>query len=122
MTSSIVNYTPHEIVFYDESGKNIVTKLPSVGDLRATEQDSGPKAFIELAGSKFPFMYRKYTGVEGDMPPVVDGRRYLVSYITYQAIQQVYPERHDFVCPDMGKGCVRSDRGQILGTKGFVIY
>jgi len=109
----LINMTPHEIIIYDQSGQNILFKIPpsnSVARVSVTQQK-----IAEING--VPVFKTTYGKVE-NLPDPQPNTIYIVSALVLQALAG---SRSDIVAPDTGSGAVRDSSGRIIGTKNFIV-
>lgn len=111
--SKIVNVTPHEIVVFDQEGKNVIMRIPPSGIIArvtTTQQKVGEINGIPI----FKTFYDKVENLPDPQPNTI----YIVSSLVLQALGG---SRSDVVAPDTGTGAVRDSSGKIVGTKAFIV-
>lgn len=118
MNPTFINYTPHDIVLFDEEGKIEIDTFKAVKgrEARVSEIDT-PLAPINGIGIK----QRIYNHILG-LPEPQDNTYYIVSIIVLLANRTINDKsrRTDLIAPDTGSGVVRNEKGVIIGTKNFV--
>ena len=100
------NFTPHELVIFDELG-NTILRLPSEGQIRVNE-------FVEDAGEidNIPVVVKLYG--KAKLPELADGEYLVVSKIVLDAM----PDNDRLLSPDTGyNSVVRGKDGKILGVR-----
>jgi hypothetical protein len=108
---NIVNLTPHDVVIYDQSGKNIIMQIPPTAP--AARVQSETLVIDDIDG--VPVTCIKYGKVE-NLPEPREGTVYIVSML----VQQALPQRTDLLRPDTSpQNVVRDAAGQILGVKAL---
>lgn len=108
---NIINLTPHDVVFYNESGET--TTFPRSGQLARVdtiEQEVSPIYGMPVNTSRF--------GSIIGLPEATNDTIYIVSMVVAQAAST----RKDLVSPDTFKNAVRNEAGQIIGTRAWVRY
>ena len=109
-----VNLTPHEVIVFDEEGKNVLLRVPPSGEVARVEvkrKEAGTLNGVPLVRSEF--------GEVQGLPEPREGVVYIVSMIVLQALQG---KRKDVVAPDTSpQSAVRDSEGRIIGVKAFVL-
>jgi hypothetical protein len=117
---NILNYTPHDINLYDETGENIIQTFPRTG--KQIRLISGHQDMVNI-GLKFPVVEcQTFTGIEPfDVPENV--HYLLVSMPVGEYYKNSAHCQYCILGPDTGpQGVVRDDSGRIVGTKRLVLY
>lgn len=107
----IVNLTPHTIHIIGDDD-TVIREYPSSGCARVetTREHIGMLDGVPLVSS----IYGDVVG----LPSVGDD---VAMYIVSAMVRQALPDRTDLVCPDTSpQGAVRNEKGQIIGTRGFI--
>lgn len=106
------NYTPHTIIV--QTPNETFTFL-SKGIARVIESQKtiGHYHGIELRKTT-------YKDIEG-LPEPKDDIKFIVSMVVAQANARSSSPRHDLVCPDTGKSCIRDETGAIKAVTGFTV-
>lgn len=100
------NFTPYELVIFDELG-NTILRLPSEGQIRVNE-------FVEDAGEVdgVPVVTKLYG--KAKLPELADGEYLVVSRVVLDAM----PDNDRLLAPDTGYNSVVRDKdGKILGVR-----
>lgn len=110
-----VNLTPHPVVVYKENGE--VLEIPPEGvPFRLKEEDQ----VIETVDG-IPVTGRRYSISE--LPPAFyDSDNIVIVSLPVLLLLALLAEEPPalVVAPDTGKGAVRDEKGNIVGTKGFI--
>jgi hypothetical protein len=101
---TILNYTPHEVVYFHEDGTKTIYE--SVGTIRLETFQK-----LVLLENNISFYKTIYGGCD-NLPPEQSSTCYIVSLL----VKSVHSQRLDFISPT---NMVRDDMGNILGCKGF---
>jgi hypothetical protein len=120
---AIINCTPHDCHLYDKDGTTVIKTFPASGNtVRLKEERGQAPDMTGTAIGAYPVVAApSFTGVEG-LPDDKTGT-IIVSMPVGQYIQ-THPDLWlgTVVGPDSGNDGAVRDKGQILGTKRFVIY
>jgi len=109
-----VNLTPHEIVIFDNEGKNVIKRIPPLGQVARVSVKRTKVAEID----DIPVFRTEYGEVEG-LPEPKEDTVYIVSILVLQALRG---KRKDVVAPDTSPASViRDSQGRIKGVKAFTI-
>ncbi len=109
-----VNLTPHEIVIFDNEGKNIIKRIPPSGQVARVSVKRTKVA--EIGG--VPVFRTEYGEVEG-LPEPKEGTVYIVSILVLQALRG---RRKDVIAPDTSpQSVIRDDQGRIKGVRAFTV-
>jgi hypothetical protein len=105
----IKNYTPHEVVVYDNDGPR--DPYPSCGVARVREI---PHLIMHADGIPvLAFSYGEVTGLPDQRPGVF--------YIVSAFVRKALPYRRDLLSLDTGiQSAVRNDDGVIIGVRRFI--
>jgi hypothetical protein len=115
MSFYIINYTPHDVVICNQEGKETVRFLAEKGRVaRLYEED------LLLTSINGIAVKQKTYGQIMGLPEETSGTYYIVSLPLLQANAAATDKRRDLLAPDTGKGVVRNEKGDIVGTKNFV--
>lgn len=108
MENKIFNYTPHDVVLYNEDATEIVKVFPSVGTIRlaSTTEPAG-----EFDG--VPLTKTVYGKPEG-LPECQED----VCLIVSAMVKNACPGRGDLLVPGEQ---VRDDKGRVIGCKSLGI-
>ncbi len=109
-----VNLTPHEVIVFDEEGKNVLLRVPPSGQIARVEVRR------ELVGdvNGIPAVRNEFGEVTG-LPEPCEDTIYIVSLIVLNALGG---KRKDVVAPDTSPaGAVRDEEGRIIGVRAFVV-
>ena len=143
-----VNLTPHEIVVYDESGKNVILRIPPSGQIARVHSE---QVVVEKVDG-IPVVVTVYSEVEG-LPPVCENckiygqkncpliRGYTKEkikentntnfcvlqvpkkYFIVSSIVAQHVSREDVLAPDTSPdSVVRDEKGRILGVRRFQVF
>jgi hypothetical protein len=104
--TTLVNLTPHSIIFVDDAGNTVLTVEPSgqVARCSVTREKIGDINGIPVNKSRF--------GKVENLPEPQEGTIYIVSALTAQAV----PERKDVYITD---DAVRDEQGRIIGCRAL---
>jgi hypothetical protein len=110
-----INLTTHEIVIYDEEGKNVILRIPPSGKIARVATDS------KIVGRINGIPVRKTTyGEIIDLPDPKPGVVYLVSTVLLMALKEKGMNRPDVLSPDTTPdSAVRDEQGRIIGVRFF---
>jgi hypothetical protein len=113
--TNIINLTPHEITIYDQTGQEIVLRIPPSGKVARVSISA------QTVGEINGVAVRKTTyGDVQDLPDPQPDTVYIVSTIVLIALQSKGITRTDVVSPDTSPdSAVRDSQGKILGVKYF---
>lgn len=140
----LFNLTPHTYHLYDNGAKIVLMSIPSVGSLRLTRK----KDTAALTGEPIVLWQGAEQAVDAQHPPIAFGAPYVQPFNHCELHSDVLNEdaldgvallvsmpvadflaEHDafwscsLLIPDTGPdGAVRDVRGQICGSKGFILY
>lgn len=125
MTGKIVNLTPHEVVLFDQEGKNEIARYPASGvvaRVSTTEKVVGELEGVPLVNTE----YGEVTGLPSEPEP---GTYYVVSILVAQAVQSNHEMYEKFkgriLVPNTSPtplGVVRDEQGRIRGVKSFIVF
>lgn len=104
--TTLVNLTPHSIVFVDDAGNTVLTVEPSgqIARCSVTREKIGDINGIPVNKSRF--------GKVENLPEPQEGTIFIVSALTAQAV----PDRPDvFIVDD----AVRDEQGRIIGCRAL---
>jgi hypothetical protein len=108
-----VNLTAHEIVIYDEEGKNVILRIPPSGKIARVATDSRVIGRID----NIPIRKTFYGEVIG-LPDPRPGTIYLVSTVLLMALKEKGINRPDVLAPDTtSDSVIRDPEGRIIGVK-----
>jgi hypothetical protein len=113
--ANIINLTPHEVIIYDQTGQNIVLRIPPAGKVARVSISA------QTVGEINSIAVRKTTyGDIQDLPDPQPGVIYVVSTIVLIALKDKGIIRPDVVSPDTNPdSAVRDASGKIIGVKYF---
>jgi hypothetical protein len=108
-----INLTAHEIVIYDEEGKNIILRIPPSGKIARVATDS------RIVGKVDNIPIRKTVyGEIIDLPDPKPGVVYLVSTVLLMALKEKGMNWPDVLSPDTTPdSAIRDEQGRIIGVK-----
>lgn len=107
-----VNLTPHEVVVFNEEGKEVL-RIPPSGEVLRVETETVKVGEIEGV----PVYALKYVRV--GLPEEKEGRYYIVSSVVLNFLRGSKITRKDFLAPNTDKA-IRDENGRIIGVVGFV--
>ena len=110
--SNTLNLCPHDIHWYDEG--EVIT-FPKSGKTVRLKEVNQPSIY----GWAKVKVYENPTIVGGEVRPD-DYVYFLVSGLALEACQKQWSGSM-FLSPDTGTGAVRDEKGQIIGTKNWVV-
>jgi hypothetical protein len=112
-----VNLTPHEIVVYDQTGQNIILRIPPSGTVCRVSTIS--KVVGEING--IPVRKTVYGEIENLPPPQPDAI-YITSTLVLIALKDKGIRRDDVIATDTTSDSVIRDKdGKIIGIKYFQV-
>jgi hypothetical protein len=113
----LINLTPHEVVVYDQTGQNIVLRIPPSGKVARVSVST------ETVGEINGVAVRKTTyGDIQDLPDPQPGVIYVVSTLVLIALKDKGIIRTDIVSPDTNPdSALRDTSGKIIGVKYFQV-
>jgi len=103
----VKNCTPHPVVVRMGEKEIVLPPCGIVPRVGTVETPAG-----EIDG--IPCVTQTLGDVEG-LPTPEPGVYYLVSSLVFQA-----SDRHDLVCPDTGKTCIRDNQGRITAVTRLI--
>ncbi len=104
--TTLVNLTPHSIIFVDDAGNAVLTVEPSgqIARCSVAREKIGEINGIPVNKSRF--------GKVENLPEPQEGTIFIVSALTAQAV----PEREDVFITD---DAVRDEQGRIIGCRAL---
>jgi len=112
-----VNLTPHEIVIYDQTGQNIILRIPPSGMVCRVSTIS--KIVSEVNG--IPIRKTEYGDVQ-DLPEPQSDTVYIVSTLVLIALKDKGIDRPDVVATDTTSDSVIRDKdGKIIRIRYFQV-
>jgi len=110
-----VNLTPHEVVVYDQEGREIVLRIPPSG--KVARVTSTTRVVGEVNG--IPVRRVEYGSIV-DLPEPQENTIYIVSTLVLLALKEKGVARNDIVSPDTNTDSViRDSQGRVIGVKYF---
>ena len=109
---NLVNLTPHDIVFVNESNTPILTINPS-GRLARVTVKTVSVGELDVMGVKIPVTTSSFGDVTG-LPDEEGGTAYIVSLAVVNALHKKGINRSDLFIPNES---VRNEKGQVIGCK-----
>lgn len=108
-----INLTKHPINYFHKD-ESIETFEPS-GTVVLVEEES----YFLGTHSDYDYYSVAYGDVK-NLPDPATGITYIVGGMVLSALREQNAVRQDLVAPHTGKYGVRNDKGQIIGTRGWV--
>jgi hypothetical protein len=108
-----INLTPHEMVIYDEEGKNVILRIPPSGKIARVATDSRIIGKVDNIPVR-KTVYGEIIGLPDPRPNTI----YLVSTVLLMALKEKGIHRPDVLSPDTtSDSAVRDEQGRIIGVK-----
>jgi hypothetical protein len=122
---SLLNYTPHELTIWDSKKQDVLVRIPVSGKaIRLTQAEQIGATSRKIDQHEVPCVSKPtFIGVT-DMPPGEDLSIVVSSLVAeFLSNSESSSKFANIYAPDTSPdGCVRNEKGEIIGTTRLVQY
>jgi hypothetical protein len=122
----LINLTNDPSINIYLSDGSILT-FPQMGCLRVNSKSKLVEFIKYVCNLPEPYTERmipvmRTEWIREEIPPLLPDTMYIVSSLTAMAIRDLYPERHDFICPNTHPDQVVKQGKRVVGTLSFQTF